>query len=171
MSLIVEDHSKGTAHVTHDMLEFQECMNEIEVEDVCSSGFQYTWTKNLLKPNATGLNKIDKVMCNTVFLSKHSNANVVFLPYGISDHSTAILNFPGILKKQKRSFRFSNYVVDKEEFKSTISDKWNIPIEGNSFYKLVSKQKAIKPHLNNLNWKNGNLFVKVAELKEKLHEI
>ena len=38
-------------------------------------------------------------------------------------------------------------------------------------FKLVHKLKALKPHLNKLNWKNGNLFDKVEELRGKLHDI
>ncbi|GJY63501.1 pentatricopeptide repeat-containing protein [Tanacetum coccineum] len=32
-----------------DMIEFKYCLNEIEVEDLCSSGLHFTWTKNLCK--------------------------------------------------------------------------------------------------------------------------
>ncbi|GKD06874.1 RNA-directed DNA polymerase, eukaryota, reverse transcriptase zinc-binding domain protein [Tanacetum coccineum] len=38
-------------------------------------------------------------------------------------------------------------------------------------YKLVKKLKSLKPHLNKLNWSNGNLFKKAANLKEKLQEV
>ena len=37
--------------------------------------------------------------------------------------------------------------------------------------RLVKKLKALKPHLNKLNWRNGNLFDKVVELRKKLHDV
>nr|GEW29609.1 hypothetical protein [Tanacetum cinerariifolium] len=64
------------------------------------------------------------------------------------------------LKIPSRSFRFANYVADKEEFKSIIEEKWNIKVEGFAMFKLVKKLKAMKPIMNNLNWKNVNLYDK-----------
>nr|GFB32516.1 hypothetical protein [Tanacetum cinerariifolium]GFB53287.1 hypothetical protein [Tanacetum cinerariifolium] len=48
---------------------------------------------------------------------------------------------------------------------------WDINIQGHAMYKLVKKLKVLKPHLNKLNWKNGNLFGRVSELKAKLQTI
>ncbi|GJY19375.1 RNA-directed DNA polymerase, eukaryota, reverse transcriptase zinc-binding domain protein, partial [Tanacetum coccineum] len=45
-------HSCGSSVMTTDMLEFQECLNKIKVEDICRSGLQFTWTKNLQKTKA-----------------------------------------------------------------------------------------------------------------------
>ncbi|GKB24994.1 RNA-directed DNA polymerase, eukaryota, reverse transcriptase zinc-binding domain protein [Tanacetum coccineum] len=107
VTLNTNEHSEGMSHFTYDMKDFQDCINEIKMEDLCSSGFQYTWTKSLKNPNATVLKKLNRVMCNNKFLNSHTNANANFLPYGISDHSPAILNCPGIVKKIHRSFRLA----------------------------------------------------------------
>lgn len=101
VSLNLEDHSEGTPYVTQDMMEFQDCVNAIEVEDLCSTGFQYTWTKSLLNPNATVLKKLDRIMINNKFLTNHVNANARFLPYGISDHSPAIMSCPDLVMKME----------------------------------------------------------------------
>ena len=39
VSLNLEDHSEGTTYMSQDMIEFQDCINTIEVEDLCSSDF------------------------------------------------------------------------------------------------------------------------------------
>ncbi|GKE53758.1 RNA-directed DNA polymerase, eukaryota, reverse transcriptase zinc-binding domain protein [Tanacetum coccineum] len=101
VSLNLEDHSEGISNFTQDMIDFQECVNETELEDINCSGLHFTWTKSLLNPNAIVLKKIDRVMSN----------------------------------------------------------------------QLVKKLKNLKPHLNKLNWKNGNLFGRVTDLKTKLHSI
>nr|GEU85615.1 hypothetical protein [Tanacetum cinerariifolium] len=66
ITLQPNEHSCGSLVRTSDMLEFQECLNNIEVEDICSSGLHYTWTKNLQMTkagNMTGiLKKLDRVM-------------------------------------------------------------------------------------------------------------
>ncbi|GJV21719.1 hypothetical protein Tco_1370739 [Tanacetum coccineum] len=78
---------------TQDMIDFQECINEIEMEDINSSGLHFTWIKSLLNPSSSILKKIDR------------------------------------------------------------------------------KIKSLKPYLNKLNWKNGNLFERVVVLKAKLYDV
>ncbi|GJX81501.1 RNA-directed DNA polymerase, eukaryota, reverse transcriptase zinc-binding domain protein [Tanacetum coccineum] len=171
VSLNLEDHSEGMSNITQDMIDFQECVNDIEMEDINCSGLHFTWTKSLLNPNASILKKIDRIMGNNPFLSKFSTANAVFLPYGISNHSPAMLKFPQAMTRKSKSFRLANYVTDKVEFKNMVKDKWNLDVHGYAMYRLVKKLKALKPHLNKLNWKNGNLFEKVADPKTKLFNV
>ncbi|GJT44517.1 hypothetical protein Tco_0953232 [Tanacetum coccineum] len=47
----------------------------------------------------------------------------------------------------------------------------NVDIPDHAMFRSVKKLKAPKTHLNKLNWKNGNLFGKVADLKGKLHSV
>nr|GEV86081.1 hypothetical protein [Tanacetum cinerariifolium] len=142
VSLNIEDHSEGISHMTHDMEEFKDCINDIKMDDICSTGLHYTWIKSLLNPNASILKKIDRVMGNEEFLEDYQRVHVVFLPCGISDHSPAVLKCPQTIKA-KRFY----------------------------MYKLVQKLKAIKPVMKNFNWKNGNLFDNVKKLKKELDEV
>ncbi|GKC02761.1 RNA-directed DNA polymerase, eukaryota, reverse transcriptase zinc-binding domain protein [Tanacetum coccineum] len=171
VSLNLEDHSKGMSHLKQDMEEFRDCINHVQIKDICSSGLHYTWIKSLLNPNNKIMKKIDRVMGSEEFFRAHSRSHVVFLPYGISDHSPAILTCPQTLKAKKRSFRFANYVADKQEFQGLVKEKWKPAVEGFAMFKLVKMLKAMKSTLNKLNWKNGNLFEKVKKLKLKLDEI
>ena len=95
----------------------------------------------------------------------------MFLPYGISDHSPAILVIPQAMQKRNKSSRFANYVADKNGFHDLMAKNWNVGVEGHDMYRLVKKIKSLKPHLNKFNWSNGNLFDKVVELRKKLHDI
>nr|GEW63500.1 hypothetical protein [Tanacetum cinerariifolium] len=95
VTLQPNEHSYGSSVMTSDMLEIQECLNNIEVKDICSSGLHYTWTKNLQKTkacNMTGiLKKLGRVMSNGEFMKKFPNDHAKFLPYLISDHTPSIL--------------------------------------------------------------------------------
>ncbi|GKB79502.1 RNA-directed DNA polymerase, eukaryota, reverse transcriptase zinc-binding domain protein [Tanacetum coccineum] len=103
-----------------NMMEFQDCLNAIEVEDICSSGLHFTWTKNLHKTrtgNMTGiLKKLDRVMSNEGFIKNFPQAHAKFLPYIIFDHSLAILCVPTNVTKHIKSFRFPNYITDKQDY-------------------------------------------------------
>ncbi|GJV19200.1 hypothetical protein Tco_1368220 [Tanacetum coccineum] len=78
-------------------MEFKIALNSIKVEDICSSGLHFTWTKNLHKAKMgikTGILKnLDRVMSNEYFIKQFSQAHANFLPYLISDHTSAILYF------------------------------------------------------------------------------
>ncbi|GJX96968.1 peptidase C48, SUMO/sentrin/Ubl1 [Tanacetum coccineum] len=132
---------------------------------------EFTWTKSLKNPNAKVLKKLDRVMGNNSFINNHNNAYANFLPYGISDHIPTILICPGVVRKINKSFRLANYITEKEEFEGIVKEEWKYNCNGYAMYQLVKKLKNLKPHLNKLNWKNGNLFQKVEELKEKLSDI
>ncbi|GJU01717.1 RNA-directed DNA polymerase, eukaryota, reverse transcriptase zinc-binding domain protein [Tanacetum coccineum] len=115
-----EEHCAGSSVMTNDMQDFYDVVNELEVNDICSSGFFYTWTKSLRNPNNSILKKLDRMMSNEAFMEEFGNAHGVFLPYMVSDHSPSILCLPDKLPKVKKSFKFSNFVADKEEFKDIV---------------------------------------------------
>ncbi|GJV71496.1 RNA-directed DNA polymerase, eukaryota, reverse transcriptase zinc-binding domain protein [Tanacetum coccineum] len=60
VSLHLEDHSEGGSCKTNDMIEFHECFEQIEVEDLNSSGVHFTWVQSRQDPNSGILKKIDK---------------------------------------------------------------------------------------------------------------
>ncbi|GJX41446.1 RNA-directed DNA polymerase, eukaryota, reverse transcriptase zinc-binding domain protein [Tanacetum coccineum] len=116
--------------------ELQDCVNSIKMADLSSTGLHYTWTKSLLNPNASVLNKINRVIGIEDFMEVYSRAHDVFLPYGISDHSPAVLTCSNAGKKNTRSLRFANYIADKMKFGSLVSENWNVNIDGFAMFKL-----------------------------------
>lgn len=78
--LEAEERTVGSSMMTRDMLEFDECINGIELEDMCSAGMQFTWTQKMLNPTTGILKKLDRVMINGEFLSKYIDVHAVFMP-------------------------------------------------------------------------------------------
>ncbi|GKC15340.1 RNA-directed DNA polymerase, eukaryota, reverse transcriptase zinc-binding domain protein [Tanacetum coccineum] len=107
-------------------------------------------------------------MVNEVLILKYPMANATFLPYLVSDHSPVLITFPQSLIKSVKPFRFANYIGVKEEFLPTVKKEWNTDIEGHSMFRLVNKLNILKTHMNKLNWKNGNLYKRVEEIKDML---
>nr|GEY03914.1 RNA-directed DNA polymerase, eukaryota, reverse transcriptase zinc-binding domain protein [Tanacetum cinerariifolium] len=60
VTLKVFEHSNGSANPFSELSEFQDCVNNIEVEDLHSEGFHYTWTKSLKNPKCRSLKKLDR---------------------------------------------------------------------------------------------------------------
>ncbi|GJV17758.1 RNA-directed DNA polymerase, eukaryota, reverse transcriptase zinc-binding domain protein [Tanacetum coccineum] len=133
-----EEHSNGGSSNSNDMQDFIDCVNTVEMEDLCSNGFP--------------------------------DANALFLPYLVSDHSLVVVKFPQRYEKKIKHFRFANYIVEKEEFLPAVTKGWNIEVQGYKMFQLIKKMKALKSQLNYLNWKNGNLYERVQKCKDDLKE-
>ncbi|GKD29235.1 RNA-directed DNA polymerase, eukaryota, reverse transcriptase zinc-binding domain protein [Tanacetum coccineum] len=146
--LNTNEHFAGVSFVSSEMHEFKDCVNLIKVEDLCSSGMFFTWTKNLKKAregDETGvLKKLDRVMVNEDFLKKYDQAHVIFNPYLVSDHSQAVIIIPNSMKKKKKAFRFANFVADKESFIPIVKKGWKIKVDGFQMFQLVKKNKEFK---------------------------
>ncbi|XP_071732142.1 uncharacterized protein [Rutidosis leptorrhynchoides] len=164
----ISEHSAGGSHLTEDMKEFCNCINDIEVEDIRSSGFHFTWTKSLKNPLCGTLKKLDRIMCNEEFEATYPLAYGNFLPYLVSDHSPAVLHIPNGLVKKKRAFRFMNHIAHKDNFLSVVENGWKLQVEGYKMFQVVSKLKHLKKDLNKLNWENGNVFKKVDMMRKNL---
>ncbi|GJY15597.1 putative nucleotidyltransferase, ribonuclease H [Tanacetum coccineum] len=151
--LYPNEHSAGSSYVTADMMEFKECINQVEVKSGDYNGI---------------LKKLDRFIVNEDFMSKYPQAHAIFMPYLISDHIPALLIIPNGMRSKKKSFKFANYITDKEEICPIVNDKWKADMGEMCMYNLVKKLKSLKHPLNNLNWSNGNLIEKVKALKEEL---
>ncbi|GKB28957.1 RNA-directed DNA polymerase, eukaryota, reverse transcriptase zinc-binding domain protein [Tanacetum coccineum] len=150
-----------------------EMSDDEDVYDIDDQATQ-SFTANEIVGNGSGEEKEERSggqnKTNDSFIQQFDKANGVFLPYLVYDHSPAIMSIPKGIPKKKKSFRFTNYVVDKEEFFDNIKEGWRHEMRGCHMYKVVQRLKLLKKPLNNLNWQNGNLFDRTAILKEKLNE-
>ncbi|GJX66900.1 RNA-directed DNA polymerase, eukaryota, reverse transcriptase zinc-binding domain protein [Tanacetum coccineum] len=168
VTLNIDEHSTGMSYRSMDMQEFFEAVNKLEVEDICSSGFHYTWTKSLKNPNCLTLKKLDRIMVNDEFMRQYQRANGVFHPYGISDHSLAELILHDGFSTKNKAFRFSNFVAGKDNFIDVVKSGWNIDVQGCHMYRLVKKLKNLKKPLKKLSWCQGNVHERTNNLKNEL---
>ncbi|GKD36617.1 RNA-directed DNA polymerase, eukaryota, reverse transcriptase zinc-binding domain protein [Tanacetum coccineum] len=120
VTLKPEEHSNRGSVCNTDMQEFIEFVNNLKVDDLCSSGFYFTWTKSLKNPNNSTLKKLDRILMNDNFINQYCRAHGVFLPCLVSDHSVGLLIFLDGLPKKVISFRFANYIADRNEFLDTV---------------------------------------------------
>ncbi|GJU59230.1 RNA-directed DNA polymerase, eukaryota, reverse transcriptase zinc-binding domain protein [Tanacetum coccineum] len=117
-----EEQSNGASVLTSDMRDLKDAINALEIEDIYSSGFFYTWTKSLKNPLNSTLMKLDRIMGNDAYLSLIELMVFFFLMWYLT---TAL---------------------------------------------VVKKLKNLKKPLNELNWKNGNLYDNVLEAVKLLNK-
>ncbi|GJZ52411.1 RNA-directed DNA polymerase, eukaryota, reverse transcriptase zinc-binding domain protein [Tanacetum coccineum] len=140
----------------------------LKVEEHSTGGLQFTWIKSHSKPETSIMKKLDRVMANSDFLDKYGGGLARFHPFLISDHSPIMMHIPNPLERKNKSFRFSNFIADNNEFIYVVKREWRCDCEGYNMYKLVKKMENMKIPLNKLAWKNGNLFQNVKKLEDEL---
>ncbi|GJY12210.1 RNA-directed DNA polymerase, eukaryota, reverse transcriptase zinc-binding domain protein [Tanacetum coccineum] len=169
-----QQHSCGGSSLTSDMIEFNDCINSIEMKDITSSGLFYTWTKNLFKAKAgdnTGvLKKFDRTMANKEFIDKFPQAYAVFLPYLISDHSQNILVTPNAIQARRKAFKFVNFVADKADFLKIIKEERKVLKE---YVETIKDEEKILYQKSKIKWlsvgdRNNAYFHKI--LKSRNHK-
>ncbi|GJY81765.1 RNA-directed DNA polymerase, eukaryota, reverse transcriptase zinc-binding domain protein [Tanacetum coccineum] len=72
------EHSAGGSAITSHMQDLIDCVNEVEVEDLCSTGLFYTWIKSPLNPTNNILKKLDRAMVNEEFMGSFPVYGVLF---------------------------------------------------------------------------------------------
>ncbi|GJS73531.1 hypothetical protein Tco_0706372, partial [Tanacetum coccineum] len=74
-SHLIDMMSNGSSGLNMEMSEFRDVINSLEIDDLYSSGFNFTWTKSLKNPLTNTLKKLDKMMINEEFIQNHGEAH------------------------------------------------------------------------------------------------
>ncbi|XP_022019083.1 uncharacterized protein LOC110919113 [Helianthus annuus] len=168
--LNLEDKSMGASSISVGMKDFQSCVDDIEMFDINSSGFHFTWNQKP-KKGVGLLKKIDRVLGNTQFVALFPRAVALFHPYRLSDHCPSILKIPEAGKLKPRSFKFANFLVHKPEFLEIVNRGWNTRINGVHQFCVVKRLRLLKKPLRALLFKQGNLHNKTKDLRVKLDSL
>nr|GEV62553.1 hypothetical protein [Tanacetum cinerariifolium] len=170
MALNLEDYYLGSSIMTSDMVDFKDCVSNIEVMDINASGLHYTWNQ---KPKGGGgvLKKLDRVMGNIKFCDTYQGAFAIFQPYRISNHSPAVLKILGLISNKPKPFKFYNFLSYKPNFLEVVDNAWNSNVEGHKMFQVVSKLKSLKKTLRKLKYNTGHLHERVVKLQHELDEV
>ncbi|KAJ9536697.1 hypothetical protein OSB04_un000082 [Centaurea solstitialis] len=168
--LFPHDALGGCSRRNADMADFASFVEDVEVFDMRYTGIHHTWCQKP-KEEAGLRRKLDRVMANTSFTADFSNASVVFMPRGISDHSPSLLSFSSGVKKKRPGFKFDNFLVQNPRFRQIVSEIWNMHVDGNFMFRVTSRLKLLKKPLANLRNTYGDLSLRVKKAKQELDVI
>jgi endonuclease/exonuclease/phosphatase family metal-dependent hydrolase len=135
-----EECSARASLISSSMGDFRDCCNAAEICDIPASGLRFTWNKSPGSVKGV-LKKLDRVMGNPVFLDKFPNANAKFLPFYSSDHTPALVSFPGKTMWKPKAFKFQTHLTVNPLFLPIIKSCWNQFVNGCSMYSVVSRLK------------------------------
>ncbi|XP_022003100.1 uncharacterized protein LOC110900521 [Helianthus annuus] len=167
--LSYEDTSVGSSTFHIGNREFKECVNEIEMFDINSSGLHFTWS-NKHQDSGIIFRKLDRVMCNINCLDVFPNAAAYFHPYRVSDHAPCILKLPEVSREKPKPFKFVNLVADKRGFLEEVQRIWSTCIDGHHMFQVVRKLKLLKAPLRKILYQQGNLHQNVINMRKQLDE-
>lgn len=170
VTIKVEEYSVGGSYITGDMQDLIDCVNEIEMEDISSSGLFFTWLKSQKNPDTSTMKKLDRILINEHFMKEYGEAFSPFMPFMTSDHSVAILVILECLRKRSRAFIFTDNIIDKKEFLPIVEEMWNSDVDEYNMYRVFKKLKALKVPMKKLNWQNGNLFERIELCRSRLKD-
>ncbi|GKB29208.1 RNA-directed DNA polymerase, eukaryota, reverse transcriptase zinc-binding domain protein [Tanacetum coccineum] len=170
VALNLEDYSSGPSKLNYAITDFKDCVYNIEVMDINSSGLHFTWNQKP-KGGCGLLKKLDRIMGNTEFIDAFPGAYALFQPYRISDHSPAVLTIPNLPFNKPKPFKFFNFLAHKSQFKELLSSVWSVNVDGHKMYQVVSKLKALKKPFRKLLHDQGNLHDRVNKLRFELDEV
>ncbi|XP_022003122.1 uncharacterized protein LOC110900542 [Helianthus annuus] len=169
-ALHLDDKSMGASNISPGMRDFQECVSDIEVFDINSSGMHFTWNQKP-KEGVGLLKKIDRIMGNTPFVDVFPNSVAFFHPNRLSDHCPCLLKIPATENKKHQSFKFANFLVYKPGFIEAVKKVWENNVVGVQQFQLVKKLRLLKRPLRALLFQQGNLHKKVETLRGELDAI
>ncbi|KAJ9536687.1 hypothetical protein OSB04_un000160 [Centaurea solstitialis] len=168
--LFPHDALGGMSRRNSDMVDFFECVEDIEVFDISYTGIQHTWCQKP-KEEAGLRRKLDRILANVEFTTLFEDAHARFHPRGISDHSPGVLEFKGGKRKRKVGIKFENFIIHHPMFLSTVKKGWDVQVDGTFMYRVTERLKALKEPLRKLRRSYGNLSSKIVALKEELNVV
>lgn len=72
--------------------DFEFCCMSCGLDDIKSTGCEFTWYNNQGRDSRMCI-KLDRVMCNLLWLKYHMYSKALFLESGISNHSLMLVRF------------------------------------------------------------------------------
>ncbi|KAK9697826.1 hypothetical protein RND81_08G063700 [Saponaria officinalis] len=145
----VAEKVSNSSHNLNDILAFNACILHCALDDLQSSGCEYTWS-NKQDGNARVWCKLDRVLVNAYWLDQFSSSSATFLPAGISDHSPAVIDV-FLEKRRKARFIFLNCWVSDPSYQTRVQEAWGSQVQGTPMFRLFSKLRNVRFSLQSMH--------------------
>lgn len=162
-----EDRYQGNTVHNVEVVDFQQCLQECNLQEVRAIGPQYTWDNNQVWDHRICSN-IDRCFASAMWFNEYADTIVERLEKSISDHCPQLLRFEA-REARRGFFKFYNVIADHEMFEQIVRDNWGTERSQSLLKDVWRKCHKLKTPLKELNTK---WFLKtnerVCSLRQKL---
>lgn len=113
-----EERRRDRSVATYDQ-GFEECVRELEINDIQSTGCYYTWLNRRTGEDAIAA-KLDRAMANGEWITRFPSTRVHFGEPLLSDHSEVEVRMKEAKNQRPKPFRFFNCWTDDEEYREIL---------------------------------------------------
>ena len=144
-------------------------MDDCGFHDLGYSGAPFTWCNNrFLGP--TVWERLDRALASSSWITQFPQASIHHLDYIGLDHKALWINTTEApIASGNKPFKFEEMWLSEEECSKTIDSAWQIPIEGNDMFQVVSKLNHCKNRLK--SWSRSSFGSIHKNLQEKRTEL
>ncbi|XP_059627500.1 uncharacterized protein LOC132270337 [Cornus florida] len=160
---IRETHG-GSMRWSNAMTDFNDYLQETELEDLKFNGILYSWSNKSLG-NACIAKKLDRALVNLRWTETFPLSECTFLPPNISDHSPILVTLDLSTPRRHIPFRFFNAWSLHPNFHPSVYAVWTKYIKGTAMFQVVQKQKLLKHVLR------SNCKKEFSEVESKLQAV
>ena len=147
---------------------FADAMSQSALVDLTFRGSSNTWwNKRRSDPIAK---KLDRVMVNEEWFLCFPLSLGLFGEPAFSDHASMSISLQSGAPRQKKPFRFFNFLLKNEGFLPLVADHWfSFQVTGYSMFRVVKKLKSLKRVIREFSKNNfSDIEKRVREASEAL---
>lgn len=142
-----------TLNVDRRTRDFRDCLVNADLSDLTYRGNNFTWwNKSKTRPIAK---KLDRVLVNSQWSSVYPCAYALFGEPDFSDHASCGVTLDSGSLKEKRPFKFSNFLLLNQEFLPLLAAQWfTINVTGSNMLRVSLKLKKLKSFIRKFSKEN-----------------
>ncbi|CAJ2645397.1 unnamed protein product [Trifolium pratense] len=157
--------------------EFSNWTNSNHLIHLDTLGNQFTWANARRGPAYAAL-RLDRVICNSMWIDTWNFVSCCTLPKVQSDHHPLLFNFDSDVQTFLSSFKFQSMWMSHDDCKRVISEHWKKDVVGCPMFILQAKLKSLKPILKSwnkdvfgdVNTKVSNAVAKVDSIQQIIND-
>ncbi|CAL9248339.1 unnamed protein product, partial [Arabidopsis halleri] len=168
-TLCPSEHSRPfTLNVDRKTREFRNCLLNADLSDLTFRGSSFTWwNKSKTSPVAK---KLDRILVNSQWAAAFPNSYALFGEPDFSDHASCGVVLNSGFLKEKRPFKFYNFLLQNKSFLPMIAEHWfSCNVTGSDMLRVSLKLKYLKICIRTFNKENySDLEKRVTEAHDLL---
>ncbi|XP_019254970.1 PREDICTED: uncharacterized protein LOC109233537 [Nicotiana attenuata] len=131
--LTVDDRVNGIQVHQTEMIEFQNCDDDIGVGQITKRGSRFSWSSKR-DSEVRIYSHIDWAFGNVDWFNAYNGVEAIYMLPGSSDHTLIMINTEAVKVKVKKPYRLLTSVMQQREYKEIVQNTWNQQIQGYAMY-------------------------------------